>query len=145
MKKLVTLFILMLSFPTWSADKIYTGIFSSKALSGYDTVAYFTQGKPVKGDSQFQTEYQDANWYFASQEHLDAFKADPERYAPQYGGYCAWAVSAKNDFASADPKQWAIVDGKLYLNYDAEVKSWWDDDRSGHIKQADINWPTLIQ
>ncbi|MDN3612226.1 YHS domain-containing (seleno)protein [Vibrio ostreicida] len=145
MKKLVTLFILMLSFPTWSADKIYTGIFSSKALSGYDTVAYFTQGKPVKGDSQFQTEYQDANWYFASQEHLDAFKADPERYAPQYGGYCAWAVSAKNDFASADPKQWAIVDGKLYLNYDAEVKSWWDDDRSGHIKQADINWPKLIQ
>nr|WP_217702143.1 YHS domain-containing (seleno)protein [Vibrio ostreicida] len=135
----------MLSFPTWSADKIYTGIFSSKALSGYDTVAYFTQGKPVKGDSQFQTEYQDANWYFASQEHLDAFKADPERYAPQYGGYCAWAVSAKNDFASADPKQWAIVDGKLYLNYDAEVKSWWDDDRSGHIKQADINWPKLIQ
>ena len=76
---------------------------------------------------------------------LNKFIENPEAYAPQYGGYCAWAVSAKNDFAPADPKQWAIVDGKLYLNYDAEVKQWWDDDRARHIAAADKNWPTLIQ
>lgn len=145
MKKLFALIIVLFSLPALAADEISTGIFSNKAVSGYDTVAYFTQGKPVKGDSKWQTEYKGADWYFSSQANLDTFKADPEAYVPQYGGYCAWAVSAKNDFAPSDPQQWAIVDGKLYLNYNAEVKNWWDDDRAGHISQADKNWPTLIQ
>ncbi|NOH78158.1 YHS domain-containing protein [Vibrio sp. RE86] len=145
MKKLFALILSLASFSTFAADPVYTGIFSNKALSGYDTVAYFTVGKPVKGDSQWQTEYQGADWYFSSQENLEKFVATPDAYAPQYGGYCAWAVSEKNDFASADPQQWAIVDGKLYLNYDADVKSWWDSDRSGHITQADKNWPNLIK
>ncbi|MFM2587519.1 YHS domain-containing (seleno)protein [Vibrio sp. TBV020] len=145
MNKLFALILSVVSFSAFSADLVSTGIFSNKAVSGYDTVAYFTEGKPVKGDSQWQTEYQGADWYFSSQDNLNKFKADPEAYAPQYGGYCAWAISAKNDFASSDPKQWAIVDGKLYLNYNAEVKSWWDDDRNGHIVQADKNWPTLIK
>ena len=83
MKKLFALLIMLVSFPSWSADKIYTGIFSSKAVSGYDTVAYFTEGKPVKGDSKWQVEYEGADWYFSSQENLDKFKADPEAYAPQ--------------------------------------------------------------
>ncbi|KJY81808.1 YHS domain protein [Vibrio galatheae] len=145
MKKLFALLIVLVSLPAFAADEIYTGIFSNKALNGYDTVAYFTQGKPVKGNSQWQLEYKGADWYFSSQENLNKFKAAPEAYAPQYGGYCAWAISAKNDFASADPNQWAIVDGKLYLNYDAEVKSWWDQDRAGHISAADKNWPALIK
>jgi len=145
MKKLFALLIMLFSFPTFAADEVYTGIFSNKAVSGYDTVAYFTEGKPVKGDSKWQTEYKGADWLFSSQENLNKFKANPEAYAPQYGGYCAWAISEKNDFASADPDHWAIVDGKLYLNYDAEVKKWWDEDRSGHISAADKNWPTLIQ
>ncbi|NOH72727.1 YHS domain-containing protein [Vibrio pectenicida] len=145
MKKLLALFILCVSWPSWSADKISTGYFSNKAVSGYDTVAYFTEGKPVKGDEKWQFEYQGADWYFSSQENLDKFKASPEAYAPQYGGYCAWAVSAKNDFASSDPEKWAIVDGKLYLNYNADVKNMWDKDRAGHIKQANVNWPNLIK
>lgn len=95
MKKLFALLIMLFSFPTFAADEIYTGIFSNKAVSGYDTVAYFTQGKPVKGDSKWQTEYKGADWYFSSQENLDKFKADPDAYAPQYGGYCAWAISAR--------------------------------------------------
>ena len=145
MKKLLALLVMLISWPSWSADKISTGYFSNKAVSGYDTVAYFTEGKPVEGDSKWQVEYQGADWYFSSQENLDKFKADPEAYAPQYGGYCAWAVSAKNDFASSDPEQWAIVDGKLYLNYNQDVKKLWDNDRAGHIKQADVNWPNLIK
>lgn len=145
MKKLFALLTMLVSFSTVAADEVYTGFFSNKALDGYDTVAYFTQGKPVKGNSLWQTEYKGADWYFSSQEHLDKFKADPNAYAPQYGGYCAWAISEKNDFAAADPKEWAIVDGKLYLNYNAEVKSWWDDDRAGHILAADKNWPALIK
>ncbi|KGY14353.1 YHS domain protein [Vibrio tubiashii] len=145
MKKLFALLIMLFSFPTFAADEIYTGIFSNKAVSGYDTVAYFTEGKPVKGDSKWQTEYKGADWLFSSQENLNKFKANPEAYAPQYGGYCAWAISEKNDFASSDPNQWAIVDGKLYLNYNADVKSWWDEDRAGHISAADKNWPSLIQ
>ncbi|EEX94814.1 hypothetical protein VIOR3934_05534 [Vibrio orientalis CIP 102891 = ATCC 33934] len=145
MNKLFALILSLMSFSVFAEDPVYTGFFSNKALDGYDTVAYFTDGKPVKGDKQWQTEYQGADWYFSSQENLNKFKADPQTYAPQYGGYCAWAVSAKNDFAPADPNQWAIVDGKLYLNYNAEVKAWWDDDRSGHITQGDQNWPALLQ
>lgn len=145
MKKLLSIFLLMLSPYAFAADEIYTGIFSNKALDGYDTVAYFTEKQPVKGSSKFQTEYKGADWYFSSKENLDLFVNNPERYAPQYGGYCAWAVSAKNDFASGDPQYWAVVDDKLYLNYDQEIKERWDNDREGHINQADINWPKLIK
>lgn len=144
MKALLFILLNLFTFSSFAADKVYTGFFSNKAVDGYDVVAYFTQGEPVQGDSDWQVEYQGADWYFSSKENLALFKADPEKYVPQYGGYCAWAVSAKNDFAPADPNQWAIVDGKLYLNYDAEVKAWWDDDQAGHIVQADKNWPQLV-
>ncbi|MDA9557345.1 YHS domain-containing protein [Vibrio sp.] len=125
------------------ADEIYTGFFSNKAISGYDSVAYFTEGKPVEGKEAFTTTYKGAEWLFASQDNLDKFVADPEAYAPQFGGYCAWAVSAKNDLAPGEPDQWAIVDGKLYLNYDADIKALWDKDRSKHIAQANTNWPSI--
>jgi YHS domain-containing protein len=136
--------LILVSHFGYAQDKISTGYFSNKAVSGYDTVAYFTDSKPVKGDSKYTSKYQGADWYFASQEHLNMFKADPEKYAPQYGGYCAWAISDQNDFASSDPNQWAIVDGKLYLNYSKSVKEKWDSDRTLHITQADKNWPQLI-
>ncbi|WP_369920874.1 YHS domain-containing (seleno)protein [Marinomonas polaris] len=144
MTRLMMFFALFISSLAFAQDEIYTGYFSNKALSGYDTVAYFTDQKPVEGSAKYVTEYKGADWYFASQQHLDMFKTEPEKYAPQYGGYCAWAVSAKNDFASADPKDWAVVDGKLYLNYDDDIKRKWDQDPALHIKQADANWPTLI-
>ncbi|WP_394249331.1 YHS domain-containing (seleno)protein [Vibrio profundi] len=145
MKSLFTLILFSISQFTFAADDIYTGIFSSKALGGYDTVAYFTEGKPIEGSKKFTTEYKGADWYFSSQQNLDTFVHNPERYAPQYGGYCAWAVSAKNDFAPGDPMQWSIVDNKLYLNYDQEIKQRWESDRDLHITQADKNWPELIK
>lgn len=127
-----------------AADKpVYTGFFSNVAVGGYDPVAYFTDNKPVKGDSRFSTEYQGAQWHFASAANRDRFIAAPERYAPQYGGYCAWAVS-EGSTASADPRLWKIVEGKLYLNYDADVQKKWEADMAGHIRKADKNWPAVL-
>lgn len=127
-----------------ASDPVYTGIFSDLAVSGYDPVAYFREGKPVEGSSDFETEYDGATWRFASQENLDAFVADPAAYAPQYGGYCAWAVS-QGYTASGDPDYWKIVDGKLYLNYDADVQATWEQDIPGHIQSADGNWPSVLE
>jgi len=145
MKALFTFILFSISQFAFAADDIYTGIFSNKALDGYDTVAYFTEEKPIKGSKKFTTEYKGADWYFSSQKNLDAFVHNPERYAPQYGGYCAWAVSEKNDFAPGDPMQWSIVDNKLYLNYDQEIKQRWESARDQHITQANKNWPELIK
>ncbi len=125
-------------------EKIYTGFFSSTAVSGYDTVAYFTEGKPVKGTKNYKTQYMGATWLFSSEENLQRFKANPKQYAPQYGGYCAWAI-AQGHTASADPKQWSIENGKLYLNYDASVKAQWLDDKDNFIKAADLNWPRIVE
>lgn len=128
-----------------AAKEIYTGTFSKKALSGYDTVAYFTQGKPVKGSESFKTEYKGAEWQFSSQANLDAFKANPEKYAPQYGGYCAYAVGKYNDLVSADPEAWKIVNGKLYLNYDKDIQAEWVANQSEYITKGNANWPGLIK
>lgn len=144
MKYWMSIIMLFFSALTMAKAPVYTGVFSNKALQGYDTVAYFTENKPVQGLSQFKTEYHGAEWLFSSQQNLALFLAEPEKYAPQYGGYCAWAVSEKNDFAPGDPQYWAIEDGKLYLNYDKKIKELWDKERSRHIQQANQNWPVLI-
>ena len=145
MKRLLCLFILLFSQSSFAADAIYTGFFSNNAVDGYDTVSYFTEGKPQKGKSEFITSYMDADWYFSSQENLDLFTANPTKYTPQYGGFCAWAVAEKNDRAPGDPNQFSIVDGKLYLNYDAQVKGLWERDVPGFIAQGDQNWPKLLK
>ncbi|MDQ2164015.1 MULTISPECIES: YHS domain-containing (seleno)protein [Vibrio] len=145
MKRLLGLLLLLVSNVSLAEDEIYTSFLSNKALSGYDTVAYFTRGEPIKGSSDFSTLYKNAQWYFSSKENLELFLNNPNQYAPQYGGYCAWAVSEKNDFAPGDPNQWAIVDGKLYLNYDKKIKTLWDANQAVHIQQADKNWPNLIK
>jgi YHS domain-containing protein len=124
-------------------DPIYTSSFSDEAVGGYDTVAYFTENKPVKGSEQFKTEHKGATWLFSSAENLEKFKADPDKYAPQYGGYCAYAVS-QGGTASGDPQLWAIEGGKLYLNYSKGVQETWDEDRAGYITKADSNWPRVI-
>ncbi len=112
------------------------------ALDGYDPVAYFEEGRPVPGSKAFTHAWSGATWRFASAAHRDAFAAAPERYAPQYGGFCAWAV-AHGYTADVDPEAWKIVDGKLYLNYDKEVQAKWEADVPGHIQSADANWPAL--
>jgi YHS domain-containing protein len=123
---------------------VYTSLFSDKALGGYDTVAYFTTGKPTEGDSQFTHEYQGATWYFSSAENRDAFIKSPEKYQPQYGGYCAWAIS-QGYSASGDPEFWKIVDGKLYLNYDQSVQEKWEKAIPDFITAADGHWPKLLK
>jgi hypothetical protein len=122
---------------------IYTGFFSSLAVGGYDPVAYFTKGQPVEGRKEYQTRWMDADWRFASAENRDLFIASPEKYAPQYGGYCAWAV-AEGKTASGDPQRWRIVGGKLYLNYDEEIQRRWEKDIPGFVASADRNWPTVL-
>jgi YHS domain-containing protein len=113
------------------------------AIDGYDPVAYFTDGKPVEGKKEFSHEWNGATWHFASAEHRDLFAAAPEKYAPQYGGYCAWAVS-RGYTADIEPDAWAVVEGKLYLNYDLEVKAMWAKDMPGNIAKGDQNWPKLV-
>lgn len=122
---------------------VYTAPLSDVAVGGYDVVAYFTQGKPVKGDKAFQTEWKGAEWRFSSAANLAKFKANPAAYAPQYGGYCAWAV-AQGYTASGDPQQWKIVGGKLYLNYNADIQSKWSKDIPGLIRKGDGNWPSVL-
>ena len=111
------------------------------AVKGTDVVAYFTDNKQVDGVPEYTYTWKGAKWQFASQEHLDLFKANPEKYAPQYGGYCAYAV-AKNGTASITPRNWKIVDGKLYLNH-AFAHWLWKRHIPDNIEKADNNWPAI--
>lgn len=113
------------------------------AIHGYDAVAYFTQSAPVRGQAQFEYRWQNVIWRFASAAHRDEFARQPERYAPQFGGYCAWAVS-RGYTADIDPDAWKIVDGKLYLNYSKRVQRMWEQDISGNIAKASANWPGAL-
>ena len=130
--------------PAVAKEPVYTGVFSSLAVSGYDPVAYFVEGRPVEGRKAFEFEWNGATWRFANAENRAAFAADPEKFAPQYGGYCAWAVS-QGTTASTDPEAWRIVDGKLYLNYSKSVQSTWVRDIPGNIAKADKNWPGVLE
>lgn len=122
---------------------VYTAPFSDLAAGGYDVVAYFTVGRPVKGEMQYSTVWKGATWRFSSAANLAKFKANPAAYAPQYGGYCAWAV-ANGYTAKGDPLQWRIVGGRLYLNYDAGVQAKWVKDIPGFIRKGDGNWPSVL-
>lgn len=123
---------------------VYTGLVKGVAVGGYDAVAYFKDGKPAKGDPAITLEHMGATWRFASAENRDAFRADPMRYAPQYGGYCAWAVS-EGYTAEGDPLAWTVSDGKLYLNANKKVQARWEKAIPHHIKRGDVNWPKLVR
>lgn len=135
---------LIVTTSAWASEPpVYTGLLSNTGAGGYDTVSYFDTGKPTKGSSEYTTRYQGANWRFANAENLARFEENPERYAPAYGGYCAWAVS-QGDLVKGDPKHWSIRDGRLYLNYDQSVQDRWLEDPDGFILQADANWPKVL-
>ncbi len=112
------------------------------AIGGYDAVAYFTDSKPVKGTTEFSVEYKGATWLFASRENADHFRADPGKYEPQYGGYCAFGCS-RGYKARTSPDAWTIVNGKLYLNYNTDVRETWNKDRENYIRKADDNWSAV--
>jgi YHS domain-containing protein len=112
------------------------------ALKGYDPVAYFTDGKPIEGSPAINYQWHGATYRFTTAEHRDVFMANPERYAPQFGGYCAFAVS-RGTTADGDPFQWAVVDKKLYVNNNAIAAKLWSQDRLGNIKAGSTNWPLI--
>jgi len=114
------------------------------ALRGYDAVAYFTDNQAVEGHSEFQHQWQGATWQFASAANRDRFVSNPEQYAPQYGGYCAWAVG-HGYTANGDPKAWTIIDGRLYLNYNEGVKKKWEANQSEYIQKGNENWPQFLK
>jgi YHS domain-containing protein len=112
------------------------------ALRGYDAVAYFTVGKAVEGNQQNSFVWNGAKWLFSNADNLEKFKANPEAYAPQFGGYCSYAVS--NGYtANGDPNAWKIVDGKLYLNYDLDVKMMWEKEQDQRIRKGETNWESF--
>jgi YHS domain-containing protein len=124
------------------AQKSATFIEGGKAIRGYDPVAYFTENKPVKGNEELVFHWNNASWYFSSQQNLDSFKKEPVKYAPQYGGYCAYGLS--NGYkASTEADAWTIVNGKLYLNYNLQVREEWSRERNKRIEKADMNWPKV--
>ena len=126
----------------WAVDPVFSTFFGG-AIRGYDPVAYHTEGKPVAGKRAHRVEWKGATWSFASAENKALFEGDPEKYAPRYGGYCAWAVS-NGGTASIDPDAWTIVDGKLYLNYSLGVREQWSQDIPGNVAKADVNWPKIL-
>lgn len=115
-----------------------------EAIHGYDAVAYFTEGRSVRGDEEFSYEWMGATWHFSNETNRALFIEEPDKYVPKYGGYCAYAVG-NNYTANGDPTAWCIVDGKLYLNYNKNVREMWLKDRSDLIKKGDANWPTLLK
>jgi YHS domain-containing protein len=151
--KLLTAIVLMITFTLSSCGLIPTQAKSSinavnvdesrLAIKGYDPVAYFTEGKPVKGNSQFSAEYLGATYYFSSAKHESLFKDKPEKYAPQYGGYCAFGVSKEYKF-DIEPEAWAVVDDKLYLNLNKKVQSRWTGNQDELIVEANDIWTKII-
>jgi YHS domain-containing protein len=113
------------------------------AIRGYDPVAFFTLGRPQEGSAEHAFVYEGALWRFASAENLATFKNDPARYAPQFGGYCAWAVS-QHYLAPGDPKYWKVVEGKLYLNANARAKELWEAEQAEAIERGHANWPAVL-
>lgn len=135
---------LVFTTQAFATPPVYTSFFGGVAVSGYDAVTYFTENKAVKGDSQYSIEYKDVEWHFSSQANLEVFKNNPGKYAPQYGGYCAWAV-AHNDTAKGDPLQWTIHNNKLYLNYNSDIQNQWLKDKAALITKANSYWPAVLK
>lgn len=136
--------LLMLSSSIMMAQTLKGKVFttSNGAIDGYDVVAYFTEAKPLKGNQQFSHQWEGATWYFTSAKHRDLFKADPKKYAPAFGGFCAYGVS-QGYKVKVEADAWDIVDGVLYLNYNTEVQKSWKTDKPGYIAKAKSSWTNI--
>lgn len=115
---------------------------SGVAIKGYDTVAYFTEGRAVEGKMEFMFSWHGARWYFANAAHRDLFAANPERYAPQFGGFCSMGMT-RGMTANADPEAWTIVDGKLYLKFSKATRDQWRPNKAENIKKAEKKWANI--
>ncbi|MGD9851977.1 MAG: YHS domain-containing (seleno)protein [Nitrospirales bacterium] len=135
---LFAVFLAMAATPVLAGDVTH----STPGISGYDPVAYFTEGKPVKGSGYHVAEYKGVTYVFASKDHKTTFEANPEKYVPAYGGYCAYGVAVGKKFVS-DPEAWKIVQGKLYLNLDKDIQGKWAKDIPGYIKKSEANWKEI--
>jgi YHS domain-containing protein len=144
MKKIILLVLIFTAIVNLAQNSDQGPFYEKKGavLEGYDMVSYHIVGKPVKGKKEFSYNWNNALWYFSSQENLNTFKASPEKYAPEYGGYCAWAA-AQNYFAKSDPKAWKIVNGRLFFNYNKSIQRRWEKNTADNIQKADANWPVL--
>lgn len=127
-----------------SGSEVFTELVPGVGAGGHDVVAYFNAGRPVAGSEHITQSWNGAVWRFSSVANRDAFAAMPERYAPAYGGHCSWAA-AQGYKAKGDPKNWKIVGGRLFLNYNADVQQKWDADIPGFVAAADRHWPSLRQ
>jgi YHS domain-containing protein len=142
---MIGLRVLIVLFVVGGVGSIHASQFFERnnlAIDGYDPVAYFTERKPVKGSSEFHSDFQGSTFQFTSAAHRDAFATDPSKYAPQYGGFCAYGM-AKGYKAEIDPAAFTVVSDKLYLNYSETVRSQWLSDIPGYIRKADVNWPDV--
>ncbi len=136
-------------FAGWAAagSKVNTGYFGGVALNGYDTVAYFTEGHPMKGSPDYRHEFLGETWHFATSEHRDLFASDPIAYAPQYGGFCAgeivYADVSTGVTTNIDPEAWKIIDGKLYLFYGTDYADYFEKNAEELLDEAEANWPVV--
>jgi YHS domain-containing protein len=140
-KKIIVLaaFILMIG-SAYSQKEVFSK--SDTAIQGYDAVAYFKNSKAMLGKKEFSYTWKGAAWNFTSKENMNDFKTNPEKFAPQFGGYCAYGV-ADGHKAPTSPDAWTIVDNKLYLNYNKDVRELWKKNQHGFIKKANENWPDV--
>ena len=138
--KIVAILLLITSVAKAQKSEIF--ISGGKAIKGYDPVDFFKESKPVKGSESISFQYKDATWLFSSSENLESFKKSPEKYAPQYGGYCAYGT-ADGHKAPTQTETWAVVDGKLYFNYNTKVKESWEKQQSALIEKANVQWPLI--
>jgi YHS domain-containing protein len=134
----VALLVSVVATPVFGQDVTH----STPGISGYDPVSYFTEGRPQRGNGYHVADYKGVTYAFASEEHKDLFEANPEKYTPAYGGWCAYGVAVGKKFV-ADPEVWKIVDGTLYLNLDRGIQSKWKKDIPGYIKTGNQNWTEI--
>jgi YHS domain-containing protein len=145
MKSLFCACLLLMTLSTVASAKELQNLDrSGVAIQGYDPVAFFTDNRPVKGNALFQSEFRGAKYQFASPEHKAAFDKEPAKYEPQFGGYCAYGVS-RGKTVPIKIETWEIVNGRLLLQYDFDVKSKFDQDPQGSLRKADENWPGLVE
>lgn len=142
---LLSLFLASLGLPLFAQTKTLLNLDGSGVgIQGYDPVAFFTDNKPVKGDPKFASKRDGAVYFFASKEHKDLFNAEPAKYEPQFGGYCAYGVS-RNKLVEIDIDAFQIVDGKLLLQYSKGVRDDFNKDQQGNLAKANANWPGLLE